>query len=101
VPYLATGESWTVDIHEAGVPGGRAAMLGAVLAEARLVDLDQVNMSRLGLRLAEDDFRELQERIEAILEEYADRPSDPDGRAYSVFVACYPDVSREGPAAAD
>jgi hypothetical protein len=100
VPYLATGKSWTVDVQEAGVPGGREAMLDAFLAEARLVDLDQVDMARLGLRLTEDDFRELRDRIEAILDEYADRPRDPDGRAYSVFVAFHEDVSREGPAAA-
>jgi DNA-binding transcriptional ArsR family regulator len=100
VPYLATGKSWTVDVQEAGVPGGREAMLDAFLAEARLVDLDQVDMARLGLRLTEDDFRELRDRIEAILDEYADRPPDPDGRAYSVFVAFYEDVSRDGPPAA-
>jgi hypothetical protein len=62
-------------------------------------------MTRLGLRLTEADFRELRERIGAILEEYADRPRDPDGRPYSVFAAFYQDVSREdvsreGPAAA-
>ncbi|MCW2641806.1 MAG: ArsR family transcriptional regulator [Dactylosporangium sp.] len=100
VPYLATGKSWTVDVQEAGVAGGREAMLDAFLAEARLVDLDQVDMARLGLRLADDDFRELRERIEAILDEYADRPRDPDGRAYSVFVAFYEDVSRDEPPAA-
>jgi predicted ArsR family transcriptional regulator len=100
VPYLATGKSWTLDVHETGVSGVRAAMLDAFLAEARLVDLDQVEMSRLGLRLTEEQFRELAHRIDAILEEYADRPRDPDGKPYSVFVALFPDVSRDAPAAA-
>jgi predicted ArsR family transcriptional regulator len=95
VPYLATGKSWTLDVSEAGVRGSREAMLDAFLAEARLADLDQVDMARLGLRLADDDFRELRERIEAILDEYADRPRDPAGRAYSVFVAFHEDVSHE------
>jgi predicted ArsR family transcriptional regulator len=97
VPYLATGKSWTLDVGESGVRGGREAMLDAFLAEARLVDLDRVDMSRLGLRLTEDNFHELQRRIQAILDEYADRPRDADGRAYSVFVAYYDDVSRDRP----
>lgn len=99
VPYLATRKSWTLDLGKAVVRGGREAMLDAFLAEARLVDLDQVDMSRLGLRLTEADFHELQRRIQTILDEYADRPPDPDGHAYSVFVAFYEDVSREPPAA--
>ncbi|NJC73624.1 winged helix-turn-helix transcriptional regulator [Planosporangium thailandense] len=100
VPYLATGKSWTVAVHDAAAPGRGEAMLGAFLAEARLVDLDQVDMTRLGLRLTEDEFRELRERIGAILDEYADRPHSPDGRAYSVFLAYYDDVSRDAPPAA-
>ncbi|MGC9670824.1 ArsR/SmtB family transcription factor [Planosporangium sp. 12N6] len=100
VPYLGTGKSWNLDVSEAGVPGGRGAILDAFLAEARLADLDKVDMTRLGLRLSEDDFRELRERIGTILEEYAARPRDPDGRPYSIFVAYYEDTDRDPPAAA-
>jgi DNA-binding transcriptional ArsR family regulator len=100
VPYLATGKSWTVDVEDSGVHGGGQALLDAFLAEARLVDLDRTSMTRLGLRLTGPEFQELQDRIGAILGEYADRPPSPDGRPYSVFVALYEDVSRDGSAAA-
>lgn len=100
VPYLATGKSWSVDVHEAGVPGRGAAALDAFLAEARLVDLDEVEMTRLGLRLTEDELGELRERIGAVLDEFAARPRGAAGRAYSVFVAIHPDVSRDAPPAA-
>jgi DNA-binding transcriptional ArsR family regulator len=100
VPYLATGKSWAVDVQDAGVPGHGEAMVDAFLAEARLVDLDRAETARLGLRLTADEFRELSERITAILDEFAGRPRDREGHAYSVFVALYPDVSRDVPPAA-
>ncbi len=40
VPYLATRKSWTLDVAESGVTGGRAAMLEAFLQEVRLVDAE-------------------------------------------------------------
>jgi predicted ArsR family transcriptional regulator len=98
VPYLATGKSWTVDVHEAGVRGGGGAVLDAFLAEVRLVDLDDAGLARLGLRLSERDFQELRDRIGELLNEYADRPRDPEGKPYSIFVACYEDVSRDAAA---
>jgi predicted ArsR family transcriptional regulator len=100
VPYLSTGKSWTLDVSDAAVPGRRPAMLDAFLAEVEAAGLDRVDMSRLGLRLTEDDYHELRRRIQAILDGYAARPRDPAGRPYSVFVAFHADVSREEPPAA-
>jgi predicted ArsR family transcriptional regulator len=95
VPYLSTGKSWTLDVHDSGVPGSGAAMLDAFLDEVRLVDLDDAGLSRLGLRLSKVEVEELKSRLVDILNEYATRPPTVDGLAYSVFVACYRDVSRD------
>lgn len=96
IPYLATGKSWTLDVHDSDVGGG-GAMLEAFLQEIRLVPLDEAHkgMSRLGLRLTPDEYAELAQRMQDLFDEYAARPLSPNGRAYSIFFAIHPDVSRE------
>jgi predicted ArsR family transcriptional regulator len=95
VPYLSTGKSWTLDVHDSGVSGGGAAMMQAFLAEVRLLKPDQVPFARLGLRMSKDELDELQERLSDLLDEFAARPLTPEGKPYSLFVALYPDLSRE------
>jgi hypothetical protein len=95
VPYLATGKSWTLDVHGSGVSGGGTAMIEAFLDEVRLIDMDNAPYARLGLRLSEPDLRELKDRLDELLNDFRWRAPDPDGRPYSIFVALYPDVSRE------
>jgi hypothetical protein len=95
VPYLATGKSWRLDVHDSGVSGGGTAMIQAFLDEIQLIDRDTAPFARLGLRLSETDLDELRGRLEEILEDFRQRKLDPDGRPYSIFVALYPDVSRE------
>ncbi|HEY2674472.1 MAG TPA: winged helix-turn-helix domain-containing protein [Rugosimonospora sp.] len=95
VPYLATGKSWTLDVHESGVEGSGEAMIEAFLDEVRLVDQTEMRLGRLGLRLDEHELQELRDRVAELLDEFASRTLDPEGKAYSVFVALYPDRSRE------
>jgi DNA-binding transcriptional ArsR family regulator len=95
VPYLATGKSWTLDVHGSGVAGGGTAMIEAFLDEVRLVDTDTAPFARLGLRLSEPELDELRDRLDEILNDFRARDLDPAGRPYSIFVALYPDVSRE------
>jgi predicted ArsR family transcriptional regulator len=96
VPYRATRKSWRVDTHGSGITGQSAAIIGAFLDEVRAVDnLDEAKLARLGLRLTEAEFTELNDRLAGILQEYADRPPSADGRPYSVFVALYEDVTRD------
>jgi len=95
VPYLATGKSWTLDVHGSGVSGGGTAMIETFLEEVRLIDMDNAPYARLGLRLSEPDLRELKDRLDELLNDFRWRAPDPDGRPYSIFVALYPDVSRE------
>jgi hypothetical protein len=95
VPYLATGKSWTLDVHGSGVSGGGTAMMEAFLDEARLIDMDNVPYARLGLRLSEPDLRELKDRLDELLNDFRYRAADPGGSPYSIVVALYPDVSRD------
>jgi predicted ArsR family transcriptional regulator len=96
VPYRSTHKSWTLDVHERGVGGGRQAVLDAFLDEIRLIDLetDAARFARLGLRLSPGEWDELDSRLSELLDEYAARPPTPGGRPYSIFLGLYEDVSR-------
>jgi DNA-binding transcriptional ArsR family regulator len=95
VPYLSTGKSWTLDVHEAGVAGNREAMIEAFLDEVHLVEQRETQLGRLGVRLDKAQLQELRDRVTALLDDFASRGSDPEGEPYSIFVALYPDRSRE------
>jgi predicted ArsR family transcriptional regulator len=91
VPYLATMKSWRVASPSIG-----PVMVEAFLAELRLVDdPDEVNMSRLGVRLTDQEYEELTGRIEELFEELATRPPNAPGRPYSLFFSLHPDVGRD------
>lgn len=105
VPYLATGKSWTLNVHDHRIDGSGRAMLDAFLDEISHVDVDAAQesddptdpsgFSRLGLRLPSKDLVELGDRMAALLNEYAIRPADmTEGIPYSIFVAFYRDVTR-------
>lgn len=106
VPYLSTGKSWRLDVHESRVEGGGRAMIDAFLDEIAYVDLDALNdgdcmpsLSRLGLRLPPDQLDELCTRLNELFREFVERPPDLDaGIPFSVFAAVYPDVTRDGAA---
>jgi DNA-binding MarR family transcriptional regulator len=94
IPYLATGKSWEVQVGDPRE--GQHAMVNAFLAEFRLVeDLDRVRMSRLGIRLTDEEYEELNGRVQALFEELRHRPPSPDGRPYSIFYALHPDETRD------
>lgn len=89
VPYRATRKSWYLD-----VPSTDRAVLDAFLAEAARVPGADLGMTRLGLRLSDDDMAELRSRLHALLTEFAERPSDPAAAPWSLFLALHPDPSR-------
>jgi predicted ArsR family transcriptional regulator len=92
VPYLATRKSWTTP----GGVGSERVLIDTFLAEfAEVKDPAAAFVARLGLRLDEAGHAELRNRLGALLQEYADRPPDARGTAYSVFVAVHEDVSRD------
>ncbi|GIG19341.1 ArsR family transcriptional regulator [Cellulomonas chitinilytica] len=91
VPYRATGKSWRTP----GGAGRTRVLVDAFLEEFALVpDPDEAQMARLGLRLDEAGYRELSERVQAVLEDFAARPATQGGTPYSVFYVLHEDVTR-------
>ncbi|GAA0912894.1 ArsR/SmtB family transcription factor [Virgisporangium aurantiacum] len=90
VPYLATGKSWAME-----ETGSMPAMIEAFVDEVRGVDLDEKTlMYRLGLRLTPEQYKDLCDRLGAVLKHFADLPLAPEGQPYSVFVVAHEDVTR-------
>ncbi|MEQ7125732.1 winged helix-turn-helix domain-containing protein [Actinopolymorpha sp. B11F2] len=99
VPYLATGKSWTLDVSELPGPArGLQAMIDAFLSEvegALAERPDQIRASRLGLRLTAKERDEFDTRLNALLEEFKARQPGRTARAYSLFFALHPDLTRD------
>ena len=90
VPYRATGKSWVLDVVDEKL--GRAqgiAMVETFVEDARRVGFDQVDSTRMGLRLTPDERQELADRMYALVEEFRLRRSD--GEPWSLFVALHRD----------
>lgn len=90
VPYLATKKSWRTTL---GASGNRV-LIETFLEEVAEADQETVNIARLGLRLDAAGIEELTSRIVGVLQEFADRPPDPDGVPYSTFFAIHEDAAR-------
>jgi DNA-binding transcriptional ArsR family regulator len=91
VPYRATRKSW----RSPSRPGRARVLVDAFLEELALVDdLDAAQMVRLGLRLDAASREELVSRLNAIFQEFAERPSDSQGEPLSLFFALHEDVQR-------
>lgn len=88
VPYRATGKSWTLDFG----PGESSnSMLHAFFEEVAQVPESAVTTTRLGLQLSAEHETELRTRLEAVFDEFARRPQDPDGTRWSLFFAIHPE----------
>lgn len=88
VPYRATGLSWKVDLGEP-VVGGSDPALEAFLEEVAAVGHAHLHSTRLGLRLATEQIEELRSRLQQLLDEFADRPMDPAGERWSVYLGMH------------
>jgi hypothetical protein len=89
VPYRATGKSWYVS-----TPVGSGAIVDAFVAEVGRVPAQQIDASRLGLRLNAEHREELGRRLGEVLDDFASREPDPDGEDWSLFVAVHPEAGR-------
>lgn len=89
IPYRTTGKSWYTYTDDSGAP-----MLEAFLAEVAALPETQRGMTRLGLRLPAQEMEEFRERLDALLQEFHDRPRDPEAEPWSLFVALHPDTSQ-------
>ena len=66
-------------------------VLGAFLEEVAAVGEQQLESTRLGLRLSPDDHEELRRRLHDLLDEYARRAPDPDGETWSLYLGMHPE----------
>ena len=89
VPYLATRKSWQIS-----APSRSRTLLQTFLEEVEQVDATDLDTTRMGLRLPAEQMQEFRDRLGELLDEFAERPTDPDAAAWSVFVAVHPDTSR-------
>lgn len=90
-PYRATGKSWTVEVREPPYEAKAThAVVDAFIDEAREVDgADFSHVTRAALRLPHAELEELGFRLQAIIAEYVERPQDPDGEPWAVFLATH------------
>jgi DNA-binding transcriptional ArsR family regulator len=89
IPYRATRKSW--QLH---MPVQDRTPLDTFLEEAALVPADELDLTRMGLRLPVAGLAEFRARLLGLLEEFAGRPDDPAAAAWSVFIAVHPDPNR-------
>lgn len=80
-PYRSTGKSWQVSGHDA--ESGRALREVGATEVLHLDDEQEIDLSRLGLTLSDAEVDELNQRIRAVIEEFAarsrTRPGAGDG----------------------
>lgn len=91
IPYTATRLSWTTPVD-----GISTALVETFLQEIDGLAPAELDVSRLGLKLNKAHRKEMSERFEALLQEYAAMPADPDGEPTSIFFAHHPDRAGQG-----
>ena len=90
VPYRATGKSWVLDVVDEKQERAKGiALVEAFLDDARRVGFDNIDSTRMGLRLTATELDELQRRIFELVEEFRLRRSD--GEPWSLFVGLHRD----------
>ena len=90
VPYRATGKSWVLDVVDEKQERAKGvAIVEAFLDDARRVGFQNIDSTRMGLRLTATELDELQRRIFELVEEFRLRRSD--GEPWSLFVGLHRD----------
>lgn len=92
VPYRATGLSWRT--------GGLGAQKGPILLETFLQEIEglppeDLQITRLGLKLNPARRQEMLDRFYTLFHEYAEADSDPDGEPLSLMFVEHPDLPRD------
>ena len=90
VPYRSTGKSWTLSIGESEDPRLAASTLvEAFVQDAARAGLENLDGTRMGLRLTPDEHEELAQRLYELIEEFRLRESG--GAPWSLFIGLHPD----------
>ncbi len=95
VPYLTSGKTWFLELGDPLV-GGVDLLLETFLSEVRELPPGALNSTRLGFRLGAADRERVVGRIDELLREIAELPSDPDGVPWSLYLGVHPEA--RGPA---
>ncbi len=91
-PYLASGKSFYVSIGDDARVGQRDLMLETFLQEIAALPPEKLDSARLGFRLNDADREDVRLRLQALLDEIAAMPSDPDGEPWSIYLGVHPEV---------
>ena len=90
VPYRATGKSWVLDVVDPVQGRAKAnAVVAAFVEDATRVGFDNVDGTRMGLRLTPEEHDELAARLYEVVEEFRLRPSA--GEPWSLFIGLHRD----------
>jgi DNA-binding transcriptional ArsR family regulator len=89
VPYRSTLKSWTLSIGESEDPSRGGTLVEAFVQDATRIGFENVDGTRMGLRLTPDEYDELSRRMHELVEEFRLRRSD--GAPWSLFIGLHPD----------
>jgi DNA-binding transcriptional ArsR family regulator len=90
VPYRATGKSWIMDVGDEDGQGTQSrTMVQAFVEDVQRVGAQNVDSTRMGLRLTPAEHEELARRLYELIEEFRTRGSD--GEPWSLFTALHRD----------
>jgi DNA-binding CsgD family transcriptional regulator len=95
IPYLATRKTWTLRLGEEFWTDMSVAMLEAFRKEVAQADPAQVNATRIGLRLNEEQYAAINERFKVLFNDLARMEPGPGAKPYSLFMAIHPDLGRD------
>lgn len=87
IPYRSTGKSWRMEMGDTHPP----PLVETFIAEVGQVPIAEIDATRLGLQLSPGHEQELRTRLAAVIEEFAARAHDPDGKRLSLFLAIHPE----------
>jgi DNA-binding MarR family transcriptional regulator len=90
IPYRSTGLSWLLRTHPEHRDEEAQAMLEAFLGEIAECGTDSLDQARLVMRLAPAGRAELNNRLNALLNEFQARPDETDGELTALYLAIYP-----------